>query len=142
MPDEVFLSHSSEDQDVANSLAAVIRGHGIPVWYSETDIQGAQQWHDEIGKALQRCDFFCVLLSNASVESMWLRRETHYALRQQRYEEAIAPILLEACDYENLSWILGGLQIIDFRSSRTEGCRDLLRVWGKRAQDEIVNKYF
>ena len=27
---------------------------GIPVWYSYTDIQGARQWHDEIGRALQR----------------------------------------------------------------------------------------
>jgi len=56
MPDEVFLSHSSEDRELASSLAKVIRAHGVPVWYSDTDIRGAQQWHDEIGDALQRCD--------------------------------------------------------------------------------------
>lgn len=58
MPNEVFLSHSSEDRDFADSLAEVVRAHGIPVWYSDTDIRGAQQWHDEIGAALQR---FCRL---------------------------------------------------------------------------------
>ncbi|MXW48744.1 MAG: TIR domain-containing protein [Gammaproteobacteria bacterium] len=57
MPNEVFLSHSSVDRAFVTQLAKVMRGHGIPVWYSETNIRGAQQWHDEIGAALRRCDW-------------------------------------------------------------------------------------
>ena len=66
MPTEVFVSHSHADQEFAERLVGVLRHHQIPVWYSDTDIQGAQQWHDEIGKALQRCDWFIVVLSPLS----------------------------------------------------------------------------
>ena len=56
LPQEIFLSHSANDREFINKLANAIRRHGLPVWYSQTNILGAQQWHDEIGDALQRCD--------------------------------------------------------------------------------------
>jgi hypothetical protein len=37
--------------------------------YSRTNLVGAQQWHDEIGAALQCCDWFAIVLSpNAGKE--------------------------------------------------------------------------
>ncbi len=78
LPKEVFLSHSSLDKTFATSIAEVIRRHGVPVWYSHTNIVGAQQWHDEIGAALQRCDWFTLILSQNSVESVWVKRELLY----------------------------------------------------------------
>jgi hypothetical protein len=86
LPHEVFLSHSSQDRQFATDLAGVIRRHGIPVWYSQTNILGAQQWQDEIGAALQRCDWFVLVLSPNSAESMWVKRELSYALQQNRFE--------------------------------------------------------
>ena len=62
LPAEVFLSHANEDHSFANKLAAMLRGHGVPVWYGSTNILGAQQWHDEIGQALSRCDWFLLLM--------------------------------------------------------------------------------
>ena len=56
MPTEVFVSHSHVDQEFAEQLVGVLRRHRIPVWYSDTDIQGAQQWHDEIGRRLRESD--------------------------------------------------------------------------------------
>lgn len=56
-PNEVFLSHSSLDRPFVTGLAELLRQHGVPVWYSQSNILGAQQWHDEIGAALKRCDF-------------------------------------------------------------------------------------
>ena len=49
-PKEVFLSHSSANDVVTRRLAETLRNHGIPVWYSATNIRGSQQWQDEIGK--------------------------------------------------------------------------------------------
>lgn len=51
IPQEAFLSHSSQDQKFVVALAEELRRHGVPVWYSQTNILGAQQWHDEIGAA-------------------------------------------------------------------------------------------
>ena len=130
MPTEVFLSHSSTDRDFATRLAEMLRRHGVPVWYSDTNIRGAQQGHDEIGAALRRCDWFIVILSNASVESMWVKRETLYALQQVRYENKIVPVLLEECDPDRLSWVLGSFQVIDYKDDFGAANAKLLKVWG------------
>lgn len=136
IPSEVFLSHSSSDHDFVNNLANMLRSHGIPVWYSQTNILGAQQWHDEIGRALIRCDWFVVVLSPNSVASMWVKRELLFALQQTRFEKKIVPILYQDCDIDSLSWVLSSLQMVDYRNRFEEGCRDLLRVWGLGYQKE------
>jgi hypothetical protein len=130
LPTELFLSHASVDWAAADRVASTLRRHNIPVWYSPTEIVGAQQWHDEIGAALERCDWFGVLLTPASVESMWVKRELIYALQQNRYEKHIVPLLLETCDFGRLSWVLSSLQIIDLRPGFEDGFRQLLRLWG------------
>jgi len=60
LPQEVFLSHASQDSQFASAVAETLSRHGIRVWFSQTNILGAQQWQVEIGTALQRCDWFAV----------------------------------------------------------------------------------
>lgn len=129
-PNEVFLSFSSLDWRFASKIAELLRRHGITVWHSESNILGAQQWYDEIGKALRRCDWFVVLLSPNSIKSVWVERELTFALNQQRYNERIVPVVFETCNYEQFSWSLSLYQIVDFTYDFETGCRALLRVWG------------
>jgi hypothetical protein len=96
LPNEVFLSHSNLDRHFALEMAGVLRQHGIPNWFSEINIIGAQQWHDEIGAALRRCDWLVVLLSPNSIESIWVKREVLFALNDRRYAERIVPVPLSA----------------------------------------------
>lgn len=130
LPKEVFLSHSSKDREIATEVAELIRSHGIPVWYSKTNIVGAQQWHDEIGAALKRCNWFVLILSPNAVRSVWVKNELLFALNQRRFKNKIIPLLYKPCNYERLSWTLSNYQIIDFRESRQDSYRELLRVWG------------
>jgi hypothetical protein len=130
IPKEVFLSHSDKDRKFATDVVEVLRGHGIPVWYSRTNIVGAQQWHDEIGDALNRCDWFVIILSPDGVDSMWVKRELLFALQQPRFINKIIPLLCQPCNYMKLSWTLSQFQMIDFTHSLEDGCRELLRVWG------------
>jgi len=130
LPNEVFFSHSSLDQEFASEIVGLLRRHGIPVWYSEINIVGAQQWHDEIGAALRRCDWLVVLLSPNSVQSIWVKREVLFSLKDNRYNERIIPVLYEQCDYDQLSWTLSLHQMVDFTQDFESGCRALLRVWG------------
>ncbi|NJL39395.1 MAG: toll/interleukin-1 receptor domain-containing protein [Leptolyngbyaceae cyanobacterium SM1_4_3] len=129
-PNEIFLSHASRDQEFVSKLADELRRHGIPIWYSKINILGAQQWHDEIGHALKRCDWFLIVLSPNSIESMWVKRELVFALQQNRFEDKIVPIIYQTCDYEKLSWVLPSFQMIDFQNNFNDGCRTLLRLWG------------
>lgn len=130
IPKEVFLSHSSINLLIATNLANTLRNHGVPIWFSPTNIVTAEQWHDEIGKALRRCDWFMILLSNAAVNSIWVRRELQYALRHNQYDNHIIPVIIENCDYEELSWTLGMFQMVDMTNNRDDAFTQILRAWG------------
>ena len=109
VPNEVCLSHASADRAFTTRLARVLRDHGVPVWYSDTNILGAQQWHDEIGAALRRCDWFVVVLTPEAVGSSWVERELVFCLQQRRFDGRIAPILYRPCNHADLSWTLASL---------------------------------
>ena len=88
-----------------------------------------QQWHDEIGQALARCDWFLLVLSPAAVGSEWVKRELVYALQSKRYRRRIAPLILKSCKIEKLSWTLSGFQHVDFRNNFKDGSAELLALW-------------
>jgi hypothetical protein len=100
------------------------------VWYSPRTLVPAQKWHSEIGRALARCDWFIVVLSRNCVKSEWVERELVYALNHAQYRRHIVPVLKERCNFDRLSWTLGGFQFVDLTGDFEEGCRDLLRAWG------------
>ncbi|MEX2139118.1 MAG: toll/interleukin-1 receptor domain-containing protein [Pirellulales bacterium] len=130
LPREVFISHSSRNQKFVERLVDVLRDHGVPTWVSSRSLIGAQQWHDEIGAALSRCDWFAVVLSKDAVRSEWVKRELVRALRDSRYDGRIIPLLNRQCDLDKLSWTLRQMQIVDFVADEQSGFRDLLRIWG------------
>jgi TIR domain len=130
LPQEVFLSHSSLDRQFADDVTMMLRRHGVPVFYSQTNILGAQQWQDEIGDALDRCDWFAVILSPQSVNSMWVKRELSYVLTDNRLDDRVIPILYQPVNYRPLHWTLRTLQIVDFTGTFDVGCASLLRTWG------------
>lgn len=130
-PTEVFLSHSSADHQFATSLGNLLEAHGIPYWYSKRDVLGAQQWHDEIGLALARCDWFLLVLSPAAVASHWVKLELLYALQEEPYEGHIVVLDYQPAEHKKLSWALRSYQWVDFQQGFKEGCRDLLRIWGR-----------
>ncbi|SRR6266849_579290 len=107
----------------AEEARQVLRGHEIDVWYSEKHIRGASQWHDEIGNALKKCDWLVVLLTPDSVKSKWVRREVHYALRSDRYEERLIPLIVKKCDVDELSCVLSGLQTITLSGRWEKGVK-------------------
>jgi hypothetical protein len=130
LPREVFISHSSRNQKFAERLVGVLRDHGVPTWLSSRSLKGAQQWHDEIGAALSRCDWFGVVLSKDAIRSAWVKRELTFALSDSRYDGRIIPLLYRPCAIHKLSWTLRQFQIVDFVTDETQGFRDLLRIWG------------
>jgi len=128
-PTELFLSYSTLDIVFANSIIDVLHRHAIPVW-SQTNIVGGMRWHDEIGAALRRCDWFAVILSPSAVNSMWVTRELMFALQQRRLDGRILPLLYQSCQLYQHFWTLSSVQMIDFTGDFDTACRALLRTWG------------
>jgi hypothetical protein len=129
IPEKLFLSHASADRPFVNKLATFLGTRKIPFWYSKRHVVGAQQWHDEIGKALKRCDWFLVVISPAAVRSKWVKRELMYALNEDRYENRIIPLFYKPCDTEALSWTLASLQRVDFSKNFDQSCQELIKIW-------------
>ena len=130
-PVEAFLSHASSNQRFASRLASVLNRHGVAIFFSRKDIRGAQQWHDELGRALMRCDWFLLLLSPQAVASEWVKRELAFALQEERYRGRIVPLLYRKCDPDALSWVLKTIEFVEFRNF-DRGCENLLKLWGIR----------
>ncbi|MBI2925103.1 MAG: toll/interleukin-1 receptor domain-containing protein [Verrucomicrobia bacterium] len=131
-PQEVFISHAHQDRAFVATLTLFLHRHGIGYWYSPKHIVGAQQWHDQIGKALARCDWFLVVLSPSAVKSKWVGHEYFYALDDDRYAGRIVPVFYKRCNWKRLSWTLRRYQWVDFTKPYDLACRDLLRAWGLR----------
>lgn len=127
-PLEIFLSHAHQDQKFADRVVRILRRHRLHVWYSRKHIIGARRWHDEIGRALARCDWFVVILSPHSVRSDWVRHEVAFVLRAG-FGDRIVPLLYRKCDPTKLSWVLPEYQFVDFTKDVERGFAELLRVW-------------
>lgn len=136
-PQRLFVSHAAADRRFLNKLTSVFNEYHVPFWYSRAHIRGAQQWHDEIGVALQKCDWFLLVVTPAAVRSKWVKRELLYALQEDRYEKRIVPLVLKPCDFKRLSWTLASFQLIDFSKDFEAGCRDLLRIWRLRYRGRL-----
>jgi len=91
--------------------------------------RGAREWHDEIGEALKRCDWFLIVLSPASTRSRWVKHELIYALQANRYRERIIPILYKYLRSDGLSWTLSAFQWIDFRKDFHGGAGNCWHLW-------------
>ena len=114
---------------LATRIADVLTAHGVAHFYGPAHLRGAAEWHDEIGRALARCDWFVVLLSPDATKSAWVKHELLYALDKASYRERIVPVVIRRCDPERLSWTLSQIQHVSFLDGFHRGCRDLLRIW-------------
>lgn len=83
----------------------------------------------EIG--ISTCDFFCLVLSNHSINSNWVDREYRIALNRQLSTGTppILPILLEAV---KLPVFLGDIKFADFSLSYNIGLLELLKAVRER----------
>ena len=86
---DVFISHSSHDRVFADRIVSVLQRHGISSWYAPARLLGAQQWQDEIGRALRECKWFLVVLSENALKSKWVKRVLNFAFDDDRYNESI-----------------------------------------------------
>jgi hypothetical protein len=75
------------------------------------------------------------LLTPDSVKSKWVKREVHYALRSDRYEDRVIPLIFKNCDMDELSWVLSGLQTITVSRRWKKAMRELLALWGRKYND-------
>jgi len=99
-PIDVFISHSSKDRDHATRLACALRVNGLRVWYDEWDLLVGHDIYDSVYEGIWRSQYLAILITQASLQSRWVREELTLA-RKIAFEEertVILPLLYEKVD--------------------------------------------
>ena len=85
---KVFISYSSKDRFVAETIHRNLEGAGFAVWRDQTRLE--TDWSREIALALAENDLLCLLWSENSLISKWVKHEW---LTARALEKRIIPCL-------------------------------------------------
>lgn len=106
----VFISYSSKNQQMADSVRLIFIEKGIPCWMAPYDIPAGSQYAYVINDALENCTCLVLLLTNASQESQFVGREIERAIT---YRKPIIPMQLEDIQLNSgFKFFIGNCQII------------------------------
>ena len=128
---QIFISYSRTDMDFVQRLAVDLQREGFDVWWDLTDIQGSDVWERKIEEGLRTSQYFIVVLTPASLESRWVRREY---LSADNTGIKIVPLKLKPYDVTPLT--LRDIQPIEAIGRRYEDVfSDVLRAVKIQADD-------
>lgn len=81
----IFISHSSENVDLAMSLKRLLEREGIDVFVAHEDLEPSVEWQEEILNALRVSDVFIPILTPAFRSSHWCDQETGIAVGRDAF---------------------------------------------------------
>jgi len=70
-----FISYSTKDQEFAERLYVDLQNKGVRCWFAPHDVQGGRKLHEQIDEAIRMHDKLLLVLSDASMESEWVKTE-------------------------------------------------------------------
>lgn len=88
----VFISYSSKNRDVADKLIKALEKNNIDSWVAPDDIPAGSKYAQVINKAIKNCACFVLLLSNDSMNSVWVAKEVERAIN---YNKKIITVKIE-----------------------------------------------
>lgn len=97
---DVFLSHSSEDNQLVDRLAADLDREGITIWYDKKDLRLGQSIVGAINDAIGSARYLLAVLSPNAIRSRWVVEELNAATMRQIASDGtfLIPALIERCD--------------------------------------------
>lgn len=126
----IFISYSHADAGFAHQLATELVEHNAHVWIDTWELNVGDSLVDKIQKAIQDAGALLVILSKASVDSEWCKKELSAGLIRELEEKRVIvlPVLKEEC---NIPMFLRDKKYADFRKDFEKGVDDLLSAVAK-----------
>ncbi len=81
---KVFISYSSKDNVYAESMVSILKELGVSHWKAPEMIPAGSNYAKEIPKAIRESDFFLLLISKHSQESIWVEKELDTAINHRK----------------------------------------------------------
>lgn len=124
---DLFISYSHKDAEFVNKICSELKILGKKVWIDEKIINVGDSVVSAIRKGIDNSKYFAIVVSENSINSRWVERETDIATNIELEEERtiVLPILLEGT---NLPGFLKGKLYADFRDSHSEGLSKLVNA--------------
>lgn len=124
---KVFISYSHADTQFADWLAEELAGSDIDVWIDKQNIKVGDSIIGKIAEGIRAADFLIVVLSQASVQSRWVREELDAATMRtiEDRHAFVLPVLIEECEIPSL---LQHRKYADFTDDSQRAFRELLDV--------------
>jgi hypothetical protein len=93
----VFLSHNHKDKPFVRRLAADLRRNGHIVWIDEAEIEIGDSLVEKIRDGIDKVDYVAAILSNASLDSEWVKKELDIAtnIEIEKKKVVVLPIVVE-----------------------------------------------
>lgn len=133
---QVFISYSRSDMEFVQRLAADLQRAGLDVWWDISDIQGSDVWERKIQEGLNSSQYIIVVLTPASLESRWVRREY---LSADNKGLRIIPLKLKASN--DLPLTLRDIQPIDsVNRTYADTLSEVLRIINGKAQSSSTKE--
>lgn len=132
----IFISYSHQDKEFVEKLAGNLVKHKARVWVDTWELSVGDSIIQKIQTAIQKADALIVVLSKASVESEWCKKELTSGLLRELEEKRVVvlPLLLEDCE---IPLFLKDKLYADFRYSFDEGLRTTLEAIAKVTSDTL-----
>jgi hypothetical protein len=97
---KVFISHSSVDKEFVRTLKRDLNANGILTWVDEDQITIGDSLTEKLDSGLTQSSHFIIVLSQASVNSDWVKYEIQKALVNKKIKllNKIIPIKYNECE--------------------------------------------
>lgn len=95
MSKQVFVSHSSDDHELAEGLVQFLEGFGIECWIAPRDIPAGKDWDVSIIDAIEKCSGTIFLVSESSNDSEQTKREVQIAVESDKW---LIPICVDGIE--------------------------------------------
>src|SRR5271156_434220 len=81
---DVFISHSSSDKKMADTICAFLESKGISCWIAPRNILPGEEWGDSILRGIQGCRIMVLIFSKAANDSGPVRSEVDRAVNARK----------------------------------------------------------
>lgn len=131
----IFISYSHQDKDFVSSLATMLVAARHSIWIDQWELNAGDSIIEKVQDAVGDADALLVVLSKASVESEWCKKELRTALVRELDEKKtlVIPCLIEDCD---IPVFLREKMYADFRTDKGGAFDFLNRSLGKVSNPE------
>lgn len=131
----IFVSYSRVDSDFVYALGTALAKSNANVWIDKWELNVGDSLIDRIQSAIESAGALLVVLSKASVESEWCKKELNAGLIRELEEKRVVvlPVLKEDC---NIPMFLRDKLYADFRTDFEEGFREILSAVAKVTNPE------